>query len=208
MVSLSVFSCQSGAQESQTSRQLLLTRFCRLGCFFFRDDFGHRAVIGEGPRFPWSHVAGRGGLFDHTPTAVRGEADNGLAMPSTGATRRAGCVGVARRTSHLDLADTYTGRTTHRGMSGELHRHNLRNVWLLCSASQGDYRLPGARRLACRRKGDRCPRRCDRGEPWTFLDHRAMAQVIAEEEAALAYNSRQQQLAGVLAFLSLDLTPF
>ena len=65
--------------------------------------------------------------------------------------------------SHLDLADTYAGRTTHRGMPGELHRNDLRSMWLLCSASQADYRLPNAHWLACRRKGHRCPRRATRG---------------------------------------------
>jgi hypothetical protein len=42
-----------------------------LGCFFFGDDRSHRAVIGEGPRFPWSHVAGRGGLFERSSICCR-----------------------------------------------------------------------------------------------------------------------------------------
>jgi len=59
----------------------------------------------------------------------------------------------------ISTLPTRTGGTTDCGVPGELHRNDLRGVWFVRAAPSGDYRLPGAWRLACRRKGHRCSRR-------------------------------------------------
>jgi hypothetical protein len=50
-------------------------------CCFVGSDLGHRAMLWEGPGLAYGYIAGRGGLLDLLPCAVRREADHGI--PST-----------------------------------------------------------------------------------------------------------------------------
>jgi hypothetical protein len=86
----------------------------------------------------------------------------------------------------------------HRGVSGELHRHDLPIVRCLRQSPAGHHRLPGARRIACRRKGHHRPRRAA-GRAVDFPRASDDGRGHRRPSSSPASLPRQQSLAGVEA---------